>query len=154
MAMLTLVPLPRRLLAILMMLALVAGVFGRVGAAWTCEGRVCSPDLLRCCCESAREVRDGSCVTTGAKGVPGGCAAQCGCEATVTKAADPHLFSPHAFVFAAFEDAPALPPVVFVAAHYALLPTPQVRAMPPPESLRDPAPLERASLRAPPSATA
>ena len=145
----------RRLLAILATLILMVSAFGGVKAAWMCEGRVCSPDLAKCCCASAAEIRDRECSATMTSGAKGACEGKCGCKAVTTGISSAHPAMPSGPAMAALEAVPffTLPPTILVLQAFVLREAPQLRPMPPPDGARASVCVERASLRAPPAAT-
>ncbi|RYG43077.1 hypothetical protein EON79_17680 [bacterium] len=137
----------RRLFTILTVLAMVASVLGRVGVAWTCEGRVCSSNATDCCCAPGGVVRDKACPK--ASLVAADCTGGCGCQAVVTHA--PDALRHHAFTAIAEDILPPIVPQMFEAPTFVALETPQVRAIPPPDGLAYRVGFECAALRAPPS---
>ncbi|RYG34768.1 hypothetical protein EON81_14650 [bacterium] len=136
----------RRLFTILTVLAMVASVLGRVGVAWTCEGRICSSSARSCCCAPEGVAQDKTCPK--ASLVAADCEGGCGCLAVVTHA--PEGLRHHAFSILADDVLPAIVPDEFEAPTFVALETPQVRAIPPPDGLACRVGFECAALRAPP----
>ena len=154
--MLTSVLFGRRFLAVLTSLVLLAGLFGRVGVAWMCEGRVCSSDGAACCCASPKDAKDGSCRRAAARSGFGVCKAQCGCKSVVTRASSPNSLAQSKVVLASDGEMDGVPPAplaLTVAQDFTSLESPQLRAIPPPDGLPEPPCVEHASPRAPPFAT-
>lgn len=78
------VPSLRCLISLLLVLALTVGALGQIQTVWMCEGKVCSPDLAKCCCVSKEEIRDNACFGATLEMPKGFCTGKCRCQPSVT----------------------------------------------------------------------
>lgn len=134
-----------------MVLAMVAGTLGRVGLSWMCEGRVCSTGAAGCCCASVKERHD-DCSVTSKEPAFASCEGGCGCQAVTIAPAGVQAIhgAKDSAAVPPSDVVPATLPPIFVAQSFALLETPQVRAIPPPDAPLSSVSTEHPCLRAPP----
>ena len=145
------VRLVRQVFGILVLLAFLASVAGRATTVWTCEGKVCSVDLARCCCALPFSTRDDACIAPACE--PSSiCPGKCYCEPVftpdvVTVADHAPKSDPGASVLVTIRvtEVACVARQAFVASE-----TPQIKAIPPPDRLPDPPCVACPSLRAPP----